>query len=297
MPLARLTKELSFNLKDRGYQFNGHDQSRVDVATLVNLINSPQVQEQVEKGILYGFYGHEIRQLYGMTPPETVVINGKQIRLEPCCRTVKINADKDGTVTYQQEFLTNEAGEHAFINYKAKIGGFSHSFRSMRNADGSLKAVIFGGMDYTRAPNFAANFGNGELADTFNNLIEGQTLFDVNPIVASLLEQRIADTYNSIQHDLQTQDVLLAQQQELAHLQQEHKKLKQKQTARLKRQQARQEDVYASLLCPTRPFNEVLEESNQFLAAKVAEEREGDNKQDSKIVAIHQRGFSGLWRS
>lgn len=296
MPLARITKELTFNLNDRGYQFNGHDQSRVDVATLVNLINSSQVQEQVEKGILYGFYGHEIRQLYGMIPPETVVINGKTIRLEPCCRTVKIKADKDGTVNYQQEFLTNEAGEHAFINYKAKVGGFSHSFRSMRNADGSLKAIMFGGMDYTRAPNFAANFGNGELADSFNHLLDGQTLFDVNPIVASLLEQRIADTYNSIQQDLQTHDLLLLQQQELAHVQQENERLKLKQAARVKRQQARQEDIYGSLLCPTRPFNEVLEESTAFLAAKVSEERQGD-KEDTKLVTIQQRGFSGLWRS
>jgi hypothetical protein len=294
MPLARLTKEITFNLKDRGYQYNGHDQSHIDMTGLINLINSPHVQEQVKNGILYGYYGHEIRQLYGMIPPETVVINGKTIRIEPCCRTHKIHADRDGTVTYQQEFLQNEAGEHALTNYKAKIGGFSHSFRSLRSADGSLKTVMFGGMDYTRAPNFADNLANGAMADTFNSLIEGQTLFDVNPTIAALMEQRIYDNYNNIQSELMTQSLLLAQQEEITRSQAELEALKKQRKARILRQTERQEDIYASMLCPTRPFSEVLDESNAFLAAKVEEKRQ-EEEASGVIERSRGRGFSGLF--
>jgi hypothetical protein len=291
MPLSRLTKEITFNLKDRGYQHNGHDQSHVNVADMVKLINSPTVQEQATKGLLYGYYGHEIRQLYGMIPPETVIINGKTIRLEPCCRTVKIHADADGTVTYQQEFLINDAGEHALTNYRAKIGGFSHSFRSIRLPDSTVKPVIFGGLDYTRAPNFADNIAHGVLADTFNHLAPEQSLFEVNPMIAALLEQRVADTYNSILSDMQTQAVMAAQGHDLAQLQSENEELKRQRKAKLMKQTQRQEDIYASMLCPTRPFSEVLDESNAFLSAKVQEERQ----KAEETSAVERRGFSGLF--
>lgn len=292
MPLARLTKEITFNLNDRGYHHNGHSQGHVDVGSLVKLINSPVVQEQVQKGILYGYYGHEIRQLYGMIPPETVVINGKTIRLEPCCRTVKLHANPDGTVSYQQEFLSNDAGEHALMNYKAKIGGFSHSFRSMKGADGTGKAVLFGGLDYTRAPNFADNIANGAMADTFNSLIDGQTLFDVNPMIASLLEQRVYDTYNSIQSDLTLHGLLQAQSDELARVQAENEALKKQRKARLLRQAQRQEDIHNGLLLPVRPFEQVLAESNAFLTAKIQEEKQKGEESDA-VERINERGGFG----
>ncbi|TLT99097.1 hypothetical protein FD904_20290, partial [Acinetobacter baumannii] len=75
----RKTKVLSYNLHDRCRKFTGVDRSNVDVDAMVNLINSDHVQEMVATNSLQGFYGHQIRQRYGMVPPETVIIKGKVV--------------------------------------------------------------------------------------------------------------------------------------------------------------------------------------------------------------------------
>ena len=67
---GRKTKRITFNLHERGRQFLGKDRSNVDMNEMIKQINSPQVQEMVKTGTLYGYNGHEIRKRYGMNPPD-----------------------------------------------------------------------------------------------------------------------------------------------------------------------------------------------------------------------------------
>ncbi|TPT82704.1 hypothetical protein [Acinetobacter baumannii] len=122
---SRITKTLTYNLANRGRKYGGKDRSNVDIQGMIRKINSPEVQEQVDAGFMNGFCGHQIRQRWGMVPPESIEIDGKIIYLEPATRTLSVKAFDDGTVEHKQEFFENVAGEHVMRQYKAKIGGFS----------------------------------------------------------------------------------------------------------------------------------------------------------------------------
>ena len=71
------TEILKYNLHDRGRKYTGQDRSNVDVSAMIQRINSPDTQELVSTGGLFGYYGHQIRQRFGMMPPETAMIDGK----------------------------------------------------------------------------------------------------------------------------------------------------------------------------------------------------------------------------
>jgi len=113
MSKSRKTNTLKYDLKKRGRTVTGQDRSNVDMQAMVEQINSAKTQELVNTGSLIGFYGHQIRQRFGMFPPETAIIDGKVVRLEPAFKTKSIKAYPDGTVEHQHEFLDNESGEFA----------------------------------------------------------------------------------------------------------------------------------------------------------------------------------------
>ena len=85
------TEILKYNLYDRGRKHTGQDRSDVDIEKMIDRINAPDTQELVKTGGLFGYYGHQIRQRFGMNPPETAMINGKKIHLEPAFRTIYLN--------------------------------------------------------------------------------------------------------------------------------------------------------------------------------------------------------------
>ncbi|MEG2724072.1 MAG: hypothetical protein RR944_15405, partial [Acinetobacter sp.] len=117
---GRKTKRITYNLHERGRSHLGKDRSNVDMNEMIRQINSPQVQEMVKTGTLYGYNGHEIRKRYGMNPPDSVIIDGKVVYLERSFRTIEAHADKDGNVTHVTEFLDNESGEYARTQYQAR---------------------------------------------------------------------------------------------------------------------------------------------------------------------------------
>lgn len=61
---------------------------------MINQINHPRVKV-VKSGTLYGYNGHEIRRRYGMFPPESTVIDGKVVYLEPSIQNLESYADKN----------------------------------------------------------------------------------------------------------------------------------------------------------------------------------------------------------
>jgi len=137
----------------------GKDRSNVDAQSMIHKINSAEVQEFVKNGQLIGYYGHQIRQRYGMNPPETVMIGDKIIRLEPAIRTIYLRADPDGNVTHKTEFLENDAGNHAMRQYMANVGGFSTACDYFVQPGGILVPRNFAGYDYVLQPNFVDNVG------------------------------------------------------------------------------------------------------------------------------------------
>ena len=116
---------------------------------MVNKINSPEVQELVSSGDLFGFNGHEIRARFGMYPPDQWVDEktGRIIKIQPALRTIRLEADDDGNVVTQHEFLDTDDGQFAARLYANKAGGFSSAINRRRKPDGFYEVTGFHGFD------------------------------------------------------------------------------------------------------------------------------------------------------
>lgn len=149
---------IRYNITNRNRKYVGQPRN-FNVAKVVQLINSNTVQELVEKGDLFGYLGHDVRQTYGMTPSETGVAtnaDGKlqMLPIEPCIRTISIKAYDDGTIEHEAEFIDNHLGRTAWEWFKNKMGGFSSVFWPTPE-----NPTAFFGFDYVRMPNFDSNRG------------------------------------------------------------------------------------------------------------------------------------------
>ena len=91
--MAHRTAKITYDLKDRGYKLNGTDRNNINVPALVSMINSAAIQELVKNGALIGYYGHQFRLLFDMNVPESAVVGGKVVRLEPAVRTVYLSTN------------------------------------------------------------------------------------------------------------------------------------------------------------------------------------------------------------
>ena len=216
------TSKIKYNLFDRGRKYNGIDRSNVDMQAMINLINSPKTQELVETNAMLGYYGHQIRQRYGMTPPETVLIQGKSIYLEPALRTIHLKAYDNGDVEHIAEFLRTEAGEYAKRQYVAQTGGFSTAITYLKNSNPRLP-IHCGGFDYVSQPNWTNNNGDGELYDSlylpdelntdgvncFDSMTDLNTLSNEQIVIAQQLEQSVLTQIDTIRDKLALQDIQL----------------------------------------------------------------------------------------
>lgn len=287
--MSRITKAITYNLNDRGRQHTGKDRSNVDVQAMIDKINSPGIQEQVQTGSLYGFCGHQIRQRYGMIPPETAMIGDKQILIEPATRTVYLKADEDGTVTHKQEFLENDKGEHVLRQYKAKIGGFSTAVNYLIQNQ-TLFPNIFGGFDYVFAPNFLDNASIG--------LFDSAMSEEAMPLINSMLESEIINLYDSIESSSQDWEYMQAMSKRARQAEAELRRLKLRTARRVKKSQQLQQDAYDSALyMNTVSFEDQMRQAEQFLQyqAEPAEKpalREHEKKADTMLNALS--GYMGF---
>lgn len=210
---GRKTRLITYNLYERGRKITGIDRSNVDMKAMIALIQSASTQEVVNAGQMYGYYGHEIRARYGMTPPDSVEINGKMVMLAPCCRTLELTVDNDGNVSHRQEFLDNEQGEFARLQYLAKVGGFSTSITYNRELLGGLTPVLLAGFDYVAQPNYVQNTSDGALFDglfvpnnqtdanlvsCFDSATDLSALAQPQATIARMLESSILNQFDSI---------------------------------------------------------------------------------------------------
>ncbi|MDM1021602.1 hypothetical protein QSV37_15005 [Acinetobacter sp. VNK23] len=270
---GRKTKRITFNLFDRGRMFTGKDRSNVNMKSMIKLFNSPQVQEMIKTGTFYGYNGHEIRQRYGMNPPDSVVINGKVVYLEPSVRTLEAYANNNGDVTHVEEFLENESGEYARIQYAAKAGGFSTA-QTYKRVGLGLEPVGLYGIDYVKQMNYATNVGDGQLFDglaipveqdglvaCFDSATDLTQLSASEAMIAHLLEQQIIRDYDNIH--AQT-ELLNMHGQALDQID-----VLSNQVARKERREAlqaqRQHDLYSGMVGEVRSFDSVCEEADALL--------------------------------
>ena len=290
---SRVTKAITYSLKDRGYKIAGKDRSNVDVSAMVAMMNSPLVQEIVANGTMYGYYGHEIRQRFGMIPPETATLEGRLVRLEPACRTVELSATKDGTVTHKQEFLENDAGEHAYQNYKGRVGGFSIASNYKPTVNGMLAPSQFGGFDYTRQPNFAANTSYGLFDSAF---VEDDELnASIAAAITPYLDREIVAIYDSIARESELNNHLNMSLDRVVELEKQNQRLRQQAAAKLRRQKEVQIAMYDNAICPTVPFDEAVARANSFLSKQISDKYDTGKNSEEKEPTLFGRTLGKLF--
>lgn len=296
--MSRKTKAITYNIKERGRRYNGEDRSNVDVQSMINAINSPAVQELVETGDLYGYYGHEVRMRYGMNPPDTVFTDdGREIYIAPASRTIELFADKQGNVTHRQEFFENKVGEFAHEQYKAKIGGFSSAVRfdERLSRNGSLYVKEFNGFDFCKLVNYHTNKGFGAFDGLMFDSLQNPT--NEQLVLKQALEKVLIAQYDSIyqimdsKQDVQTatQMIDFYQQEALASQQQLMDYMNRQQRLAQKRQN-RQEQLLDSLICPSAPFAKFLDEVKAFDSIDLNMVNQNSNKETPQQTT----DYSGL---
>jgi len=200
---------IKFNCRQRLRKHRGVERN-FDTAAMAAVINSPAVQERVEKGDMLGYYGHYPRVVFGMEPGECGIhpTTGKMVLLDAAICTTKLRAEMDGTITHEVQFLDTEAGKRAAALHGSNKGGFSSAI-SCRVVNGMSQPQAFHGFDYVFEPNFSGN--RGYCLDGVLDAPEGEpvacpgAVFDsaggVLPVMAPLLamfDSALADAYGAL---------------------------------------------------------------------------------------------------
>lgn len=279
---SRITKPITYNLNDRGRLLTGKDRGNVDIKAMINKINSPYIQEQVDSGNFNGFCGHQIRQRHGMIPPESAEVDGKIILLAPSHRTVYLKAEDDGTVTHKQEFYENVPGEHVLRQYKAKIGGFSTAVNYF--VDGPiLRPNVFGGFDYVFAPNFLENASIG--------LFDSAMGEDALEALHNMLDMQIVELYDSMSESNQNYDYQMAMSKRARVAEAELARFKAQTARRLQKSKQLQLDEFDSALYShTLNFDEQLQQAQAFFDIPVNHGKEQPKKTDHEKNAEDMLG-------
>lgn len=296
---GRTTAVLKYNLFDRGRKHNGIDRANVDMQKMIEIINSPAVQELVETNSLYGYCGHDIRKRFGMRPPEsTITKEGKTVFLEPAFRTIHLKANSNGDVEHKQFFLENNSGEFSRQQYVAKAGGFSTAVNYKRQGMG-LMPVGFFGFDFVTQPNYATNVGDGQLFDglflpeeldndvvaCFDNTTDLSVLTPQQIMIADLLEQKIVQQYDSIHAMMGMNHSLTNALDQVVGLQESLFKIENKKAI----QEKRQMDLYTGMVGEIRSFDSVCAENEKYLNAELPK------KESKPITSKAVKAFRGFF--
>ena len=204
---------IKFNVGNRGRTHRGKDRN-FDTRALAALVNSPETQERVRNRDMLGYYGHWQRMKFGLIPPETVLVGGKMVNIEPAIVTTYLKADPDGTIEHRTEVLDTAAGKLAARLSRSKTGGFSSAIDA-RPRNGLDVPTMFGGFDYVLEPNFTTNRGY-----TFDGVMEDENvIFDFVMQDFSQNNAAVLSLYDSLQADhalaLATMQKLMEDNEEL----------------------------------------------------------------------------------
>lgn len=280
----RTTGRITYSLKDRKYQHNGVDRNDLDIDAMIRLIRSPALQERINKRCIFGYYGHQLRERYGLNVPETAIDpdTGKEIHLTPALVTIHLSVDDDGNVTHEQEFINNLAGNQAYRQFKAKIGGFSSAFYSPYIGGKRVPQDYFG-MDYVLRPNYHMNRASDAIFDSLDGVSD--------PYRKVYLDHAIAEMYDSLQQvDLAyniaelNADKAKAAEQEL----EKERALKQRRIQREKLKQKQDEmhekELQAAILLDSIPFDQVLSQADSFIHSQIIESEEVKKPKEKSLA-------------
>lgn len=182
------TAVIKYNLSERKRSLTGQNR-QFDVRKVANFINSTKFQESVKHRDVYGYFGHWVRQKFGLKPSEVVLDKGQLIALEPAIVTTKISASNNGDIEHVVKFLDTPTGKIAKSMYDSQTGGFSSVIDP---ATGE-----FYGFDFVNSPNYSTNRGYAMAFDDASDA----TVFD--DIIASLdSSMQFANELQTINADL-----------------------------------------------------------------------------------------------
>ena len=162
--MGKRTGVISYNLNDTGRAFTGQPR-KIDIDAAMRLFNGPAMQEAVRKGDIKGYAGHQFREKFGLDVPETVIVDGKQVTLEPAVRTIFIKCLPTGEVQHEQEFLDTASGRVAQRLWDSKAYGFSSAIYAPEEGGVRVPKGYFG-MDVVSAPNYDSNRGYSVMLDS-----------------------------------------------------------------------------------------------------------------------------------
>lgn len=195
------TKVIEFNVGARYRKFRGVER-RFDTVALARLVNSQAVQERVKNRDMHGYLGHWVREQYGMEPPESVIHQGKVVPLEPALITVLLEADPDGTIRHEAEFLDTTTGKSAARMWAAKVGGFSSAIDLADRDDIDFPLACYG-FDYVGEPNFSSN--RGYALDSAAGSNAGRRALDAVVAEHQIIVAALDSAYTSLQDQVAAQ--------------------------------------------------------------------------------------------
>ena len=114
------TSKITFNVNDLQRQHTGQKTLWQRRACTVNQF--PTVQERITKGDLLGFYGHWPRKKVWDATKRGRHGWRQANHLKPAIRTTFLEADNNGNLTHQTEFLDTQEGKDAYDLYQNKVG-------------------------------------------------------------------------------------------------------------------------------------------------------------------------------
>ncbi|WP_163003743.1 hypothetical protein [Pseudomonas viridiflava] len=155
---------IRYNLNDNGRTFTGQPR-KIDIDAAMRLFNGVALQEAIAKGDVVGYIGHQYREKFGLDVPETVIVDGKEVYLEPGTRTIYLKCFPNGDVEHEQEFPATACGRVAQRLWEGKMYGFSSAIHAPE-VNGLRSPRGYFGMDLVRAPNYDANRGYTTMLDS-----------------------------------------------------------------------------------------------------------------------------------
>ncbi|MCG7550916.1 hypothetical protein [Pseudoalteromonas sp. Of7M-16] len=182
------------------------------IKAVQKIIASDTVQEEIQLGEMFGYFGHGIRAMTGKMKPsevEFINVNGKMVKVdvEPSNYCLDVSCSDEGIITHKQRILDTSSGKQVQAMHDGKTGGWSWA------TSGKPHAInVLAGFDYVKQPSYIdvdkqamfesiQDFTSFESADEYQMMLESLhaqnqqqiTLTDIT-LEKLMLEEMVKDS-------------------------------------------------------------------------------------------------------
>lgn len=207
------TDTITFNCNDRKRFHTGRNR-QYDLRAVNLLINDKVVQERVQHRDIFGYFGHWIREEFGVQPQEGGIIDGKIVIPEPALNIIELSADDKGNISFKVEFLDTPMGRMAKRLYLNKKGGFSIVWRfASKFPSPKQYPYEFFGFDFVIAPNFSGNRGYAMDSANSGDDLEDMAMDSTEGIGAMQSVIGLTRLVDSLQNSQELMEDTIARQQ------------------------------------------------------------------------------------